>query len=146
MKTKADMQGLKSLLKQFPKYHRRSWLSALFSSVFHGMRWKCWQRWCHSYSVFLLWDINISTDMRDKKFLCAAVDREADSQRGAVTVTAQGYGKSRTLSMDMWAAPEKQTEATAPACLQKESSVRKTNCLPMALTRTFHQGTKGNRH
>lgn len=74
-----------------------------------------------------------------QKFLCAAVDREADSQRGAVTVTAQGYGKSRTLSMDMWAAPEKQTEATATACLQKESSVTKTNCLPMAEPSTKEQ-------
>lgn len=82
-----------------------------------------------------------------QKFLCAAVDRGADSQRGAVTVTEQGCGKSRILSMDMWAAPEKQTEGTAMVCLQEESSVRKTSWLnPVALTRTFHQGTKGNRH
>lgn len=46
--------------------------------------------------------------------------------------------------MDMWTAPEKQTEDTAMVCLQKESSVRKNNWLkPMAFTRTFHQDTKG---
>lgn len=64
------------------------------------------------------------------------MDRQADSQGGAGTVTAQGHGESRTLCMDMGTAPEKQTEHTAMVCLQEESSVRKKQ---LAKTYGFNQ-------
>lgn len=142
MKSKANMQWLKSLLKQFPTYHRRSWLSAFSSSVLHGMRWKCWQGWCHSCSVLLLWDTNISTDTRDENSCVLLWTEELTAKDGW---DSDSTGPWKKQDMDMGTAPEKQTEHTAMVCLQKESSVRKNNWLkPMALTRTFHQGTKRN--
>lgn len=135
MKSKANMQWLKSLLKQFPTYHRRSWLSAFSSSVLHGMRWKCWQGWCHSYSVLLLWDTNTSTDTRDKNSCVLLWTEELTAKRGWDSDSTGPWKKQDSLH-GHGAAPEKQTEYTAMVSLHKESSVRKKQ---LAKTYGFNQ-------
>lgn len=74
------MQWLKSL-KQFPISHHRSWLSAFFSS-FMGWGESADKGWCHSHSVFLLWDTNISTGMRDKNSCVLQWTEELTANKG----------------------------------------------------------------
>lgn len=142
MKSKANMQWLKSLVKQFPTHHHRNCLSAFFSSVFHGMRWKCWQGWCHSYSVFAVrhqhkqtWGIRIPVSCCGQKSWQPTRGCDSDS-------TGPGKKQDSPWTCGLL---QKNKQKIQPwfACRRKALSEKNNWLKPMAFTRTFHQETKG---